>query len=94
MTSRREEIEQRLSSLNEGLAQTQLPRQEVLHRNKLVKQTVREVWLRNYEKEVFQLQEEASLLRISESSHRVVLHRSLDYKQMLHAAIDDVFENH
>lgn len=49
MAARREEIEQRLSALNEGLAQSQLtPREESLHRNRLVKQTVREVWLRDY----------------------------------------------
>lgn len=49
MSARREEIEQRLASLNEGLAQTQLtPREEALHRNRLVKLTVREVWLRDY----------------------------------------------
>jgi DNA uptake protein ComE-like DNA-binding protein len=70
------------------------PREEALHRNQLVKQTVREVWQKDYEQEVLQLQEEASLLKISESSHAIMFQRSYNYKQMLHAAIEDVFTYH
>lgn len=75
VAARREEIEQRTAELREGLAQSQLTaREEALRRNHLLKRVVREVWARDYEHEVAQLQEEALSLQSYHSNHRIVLH--------------------
>lgn len=49
VTTRREEIEGKISELNLGLAQSHLVnKEEALKRNYLVKRVVKEVWSRDY----------------------------------------------
>jgi hypothetical protein len=88
LAARREEIEQRIAELNEGLTQSQLTaREEALRRNHLVKRAVKQVWARDYEHEVSQLQEEAFSLKSYESKNRTLIHAAEQHERELHSAI-------